>query len=288
MSFTGHSTPTSIARWPSRSFPRTRVVDPDRKRRFLKEARAASALNHPNIITVHDIRSDGGIDFIVMEYVDGTNPRRARSLRAGIRAHRRRCSYARPDRRRVWPRAHEAGIVHRDLKPSNVMVTDERPGQSARLRPGEAARAKRTRSRGHGTSPLTGIGPWSAQPRTCLPNRPRAGQLDARSDIFSAALPGVVRSPLVLSRRQPRGVHVDGEAEQSRHLRSTDRRRVSAAADHERGTGLQPGMGAGRPGDRVPASAVPAPPRAAPRAAPRRQHRAQGGGPPARAGSCGR
>ena len=51
--------------------PQDRVVDPDRKRRFLKEAQAASALNHPNIITIHDIRSDGGVDFIVMEYTDG-------------------------------------------------------------------------------------------------------------------------------------------------------------------------------------------------------------------------
>ncbi len=47
------------------------VADPDRKRRFVQEAKAASALNHPNIITIHDIASENGTDFIVMEYVQG-------------------------------------------------------------------------------------------------------------------------------------------------------------------------------------------------------------------------
>ena len=51
--------------------PPDQVSDPERKRRFIQEARAASALNHPNIITIHDIGSEGGIDFIVMEYVAG-------------------------------------------------------------------------------------------------------------------------------------------------------------------------------------------------------------------------
>jgi eukaryotic-like serine/threonine-protein kinase len=51
--------------------PRDKVTDPDRKQRFVQEAKAASALNHPGIVAVHDIRSDAGIDFIVMEYADG-------------------------------------------------------------------------------------------------------------------------------------------------------------------------------------------------------------------------
>ena len=48
--------------------PPEKVSDPERKQRFVQEAKAASALNHPNIVTVHDIRSDAGVDFIVMEY----------------------------------------------------------------------------------------------------------------------------------------------------------------------------------------------------------------------------
>src|SRR5258708_11435884 len=51
--------------------PHDKVADPERKRRFIQEAQAASALNHVNIITIHDIDQDGGVDFIAMEYVAG-------------------------------------------------------------------------------------------------------------------------------------------------------------------------------------------------------------------------
>src|SRR5579871_5767410 len=53
--------------------PHDKVADPERKRRFLQEARAASALNHPNIVTLHDIAQDAGIDYLVMEYVSGSS-----------------------------------------------------------------------------------------------------------------------------------------------------------------------------------------------------------------------
>src|SRR5262249_41041283 len=49
--------------------PRTAATDPERKLRFLQEARAASALNHPNIVTLHDIASDNGVDYLVMEFI---------------------------------------------------------------------------------------------------------------------------------------------------------------------------------------------------------------------------
>src|SRR5215831_1946661 len=94
--------------------------DPERRRRFAQEAQAASALNHPNIITIYDILSEGGTDYIVMEFVAGQTladriPNGglgvAKTLQYGVQV---------ADALRA---AHAAGIVHRDLKPGNVMVT---------------------------------------------------------------------------------------------------------------------------------------------------------------------
>src|SRR4029077_15181005 len=102
--------------------PTDQVSDPERKRRFIQEARAASALNHPNIITIHDIGSEAGIDFVVMEYVAGKTLDQ-RIPRKGMRLNETlKLSIQIAD---ALTKAHSAGIVHRDLKPTNVMVTDE-------------------------------------------------------------------------------------------------------------------------------------------------------------------
>src|ERR1039457_6947495 len=82
-----------------------RSTDADRRARFVQEAKAASALNHPNIITIHEIGEQDGQTFIVMEMVDG-KPLNDLIPRKGIRL----------------TEAHAAGIVHRDLKPANIMV----------------------------------------------------------------------------------------------------------------------------------------------------------------------
>ena len=101
--------------------PAERVADPDRKRRFVQEAKAASALNHPNIITIYDIDQAGGVDFIAMEYVAGKPldqliPRKGLQLTTALK-------YA-VQMADALAAAHAAGIVHRDLKPGNVMVTE--------------------------------------------------------------------------------------------------------------------------------------------------------------------
>ena len=99
--------------------PADRVGDEDRRRRFVQEAHAASALNHPHIITIHEIESADGNDFIVMEYVRG------KSLDALIPRHGMRLGEV---LRIAIPvadalaAAHARGIIHRDLKPANVMV----------------------------------------------------------------------------------------------------------------------------------------------------------------------
>ena len=101
--------------------PADRLTDESRRRRFVQEARAASALNHPNIVTIHEIESADGADFIVMEYVPG------KTLDALMRPRMRLAEVLRiaipiAD---ALARAHAAGIVHRDLKPANVIVTPE-------------------------------------------------------------------------------------------------------------------------------------------------------------------
>ena len=88
----------------------------------MQEAKAASALNHPNIVTIHDISSDGGVDFIVMEYIEG------KTLDGLIPLNGLRSILALKYAVQIadaLAKAHGAGIIHRDLKPSNVIITDE-------------------------------------------------------------------------------------------------------------------------------------------------------------------
>ena len=101
--------------------PSAANTNPDGKRRFVREAKAASALNHPNIITIYGIDHAADVDFIAMEYVTGT-PLNELIPAAGLRlAMALRYAVQVAD---ALAAAHAAGIVHRDLKPSNVMVTD--------------------------------------------------------------------------------------------------------------------------------------------------------------------
>ncbi len=94
--------------------------DPERLKRFEKEARSASSLNHPNIVTVYDIGESGGASFIAMEVVDGQTVRDI--LAEGALPPKRLLAIAAQVADGL-AKAHGAGIVHRDLKPENVMVT---------------------------------------------------------------------------------------------------------------------------------------------------------------------
>jgi len=96
------------------------ATDPERKRRFFQEAQAASALNHPNIITLYDIVSEGDVQCLVMEYISGKTLRDLTP--AGGLDPAQALQYA-AQIASALTAAHAAGIIHRDLKPSNIMVT---------------------------------------------------------------------------------------------------------------------------------------------------------------------
>jgi eukaryotic-like serine/threonine-protein kinase len=101
--------------------PSALADDRDRLRRFKQEAEAASALNHPNILTIHDIGHEAGVAFMVMEWVQGKT---LRDLLAGSRLPPRRLAHIAHQIAEGLAQAHAAGIVHRDLKPENIMVSD--------------------------------------------------------------------------------------------------------------------------------------------------------------------
>ncbi len=155
--------------------PRKLAGNPDLKRRFLREACAASALNHPNIAGLYDISNHGGADFLVMEYVAG------KTLKDLIP----RCGLAFGEVAGLGSQialalgaAHAAGIVHRDIKPANILVTPQQQVKVvdfgiAKLPPG-------------GTdNDLTNEGQIVGTVAYMSPEQTRGEHVDARSDIFS-------------------------------------------------------------------------------------------------------
>src|SRR5215471_7662172 len=95
----------------------------ERLKRFEREARSASSLNHPNIVTIYDIGAEGGTSYIAMELVKG-RPLRA-ELAGGEPLPVRQILQIGAQIAQGLAKAHAAGIVHRDLKPENVMLTED-------------------------------------------------------------------------------------------------------------------------------------------------------------------
>ena len=165
-----------------------KILPPDhgnesnQKERFLREARAASALIHPNIITVHEINSAEGMDFIVMEYVRGT------SLHALLSHGRLPLAQALEYAVQICEAlktAHEAGIVHRDLKPGNIMIAP-----SGLVKVLDFGIAKRMSKEGAApdttvAAPLTLVGATIGTPAYMSPEQTLGDPVDARSDLFS-------------------------------------------------------------------------------------------------------
>ncbi len=102
--------------------PPGKTSDPDRRQRFLQEAKAASALNHPGIVAVHDVVTVEDQDVLVMELIEGETLESLLARRRPPLSEALGLGIGTAD---AMARAHEAGIVHRDLKPANVMVTSD-------------------------------------------------------------------------------------------------------------------------------------------------------------------
>jgi eukaryotic-like serine/threonine-protein kinase len=172
--------------------PPENVADAERKRRFVQEAKSASALNHPNIITIYDISSDDGIDFIAMEYVAGKALNQLITRKGLPLGEALKYAVQIAD---ALAAAHAAGIIHRDLKPGNVMVggAPERSGSVKVLDFGLAKLTDRvdssdrelTATIGHDDAPATGEGTIVGTISYMSPEQAEGKKVDGRSDIFS-------------------------------------------------------------------------------------------------------
>jgi len=160
--------------------PEALASDPARARRFEREASAASALNHPNVVTVYEVGSAGSIAYIAMELVEGKTLREV--LAAGPIPVKRlldlACQIA-----AGLSRAHDAGIVHRDLKPENVMVS--RDGIVKILDFGLSKRMPFEGEAGSAKSTLTQEGAIVGTVGYMSPEQAAGQALDYRSDQFS-------------------------------------------------------------------------------------------------------
>ena len=171
--------------------------DPERRRRFIQEAQAASALNHPNIITIYDIVSEGDAQFMVMEFIAGQTLHD--SITAGGLPVPQVLQYG-AQMAGALATAHAAGIIHRDLKPSNVMIT--RTGLVKILDFGLAKLTDLTsqfdNQATNNLGPLTQEGAILGTVSYMSPEQAEGKPVDARSDIFSF---GSVLYEMVTGRR---------------------------------------------------------------------------------------
>jgi Tol biopolymer transport system component len=160
-------------------------TDPVRRQRFEREAKTISSLNHPNICTLHDIGSQDGVDYLVMECVEGETL--AKRLEKGPLPLEQVLKYG-AQIAEALDKAHRAGLVHRDLKPGNIMLT----ASGAKLL--DFGLAKPTAALVSGmtltaaatpTTPVTQEGTIVGTFQYMSPEQVEGKELDGRSDIFS-------------------------------------------------------------------------------------------------------
>jgi serine/threonine protein kinase len=158
--------------------PPTDGIDPMLRERFGREAQASASLAHPHICTLYDVGSSDGVDFIVMEYLEGDTL--AAQLAKGLLPLERTLQCA-IDVADALDHAHRSGIVHRDVKPANIMLTR---GGAKLMDFGVAKRRPVAGSGAHSTS-LTAQGTIVGTVRYMSPEQVEGRDTDHRSDLFS-------------------------------------------------------------------------------------------------------
>ncbi|MGH9697770.1 MAG: protein kinase domain-containing protein, partial [Bryobacteraceae bacterium] len=168
--------------------PAERVTDSERRRRFVREAKSASGLNHPNIVTIHDIDEAHGSYFIAMEYIEGQSLDRLIPGKGMRIADVLRYAVQIAD---ALGCAHRAGIVHRDLKPGNVMVADRGLikvvdfGLAKLIERGVSSSLTSTQTMDVSSDSVTEEGYIVGTLAYMSPEQAEDKPLDGRSDVFS-------------------------------------------------------------------------------------------------------
>ncbi len=184
-------------------------ADSERVRRFEQEALTVSALNHPNIITIHEVGQIGPLRFIVTEFIEGRMLRDYLSESGGARSWREAVLIA-AQIAGALSAAHTAGVIHRDIKPENVMI---QAGERVKVLDfGVAKRVGAAVISGEGgLQPVAGIetrlGARVGTLKYMSPEQARGEPLDARTDVFSL---GLVLYEMI-ARRHPYGGKSDDE-----------------------------------------------------------------------------
>ncbi len=169
--------------------------NPELKERFEREARAISSLNHPRICTLYDVGHQDGVDFLVMEYLEGESL--AERLKKGALPLKDSMKIAR-DVCEALETAHRAGIIHRDLKPANIMMTKAGAklmdfglakamvaGAGTGASQAPLLSAARTMTEVSPLSPLTTAGAIIGTIQYMSPEQIEGKEADARSDLFA-------------------------------------------------------------------------------------------------------
>jgi serine/threonine protein kinase len=158
--------------------------DPVRKQRFEREAKTISSLNHPHICVLHDVGSQDGVDYLVMECVEGDTL--AKRLEKGALPLEQSLKYG-AQIADALDKAHHSGVIHRDLKPGNIMLTST----GAKLldfglaKPAAPISSAATVTAATQNSPVTEQGTIVGTFRYMSPEQIEGKELDSRSDIFS-------------------------------------------------------------------------------------------------------